>query len=262
MGKQILITGAFGQLGESTLLELQPYFEIIASGKKIPKITNYPCKYVELDITSKNNVRKIVETYSPEIVVHLAAITNVDLCESNKELAWNNNENNNTNPKNYYGKTKLAAENIIRGSGQPWVIIRTNVLYGNSFINKASFVKWVIDSLSHKKKISVVDDQFGNPTWTGALSEAIKLSMIMNVNEILNYGGSEFISRFEFAKKIAKIFGLNSSLISPIKTRDLNQIAKRPLKSGLVTSKIENILGVRTFGLDYCLSKMRDGIIT
>ena len=86
--------------------------------------------------------------------------------------------------------------------------------------------------------------------------------MIMNVNEILNYGGSEFISRFEFAKKIAKIFGLNSSLISPIKTRDLNQIAKRPLKSGLVTSKIENILGVRTFGLDYCLSKMRDGIIT
>ena len=89
MGKQILITGAFGQLGESTLLELQPYFDIIASGKKIPKITNYPCKYVELDITSKNNVRKIVETYSPEIVVHLAAITNVDLCESNKELAWN-----------------------------------------------------------------------------------------------------------------------------------------------------------------------------
>ena len=84
----------------------------------------------------------------------------------------------------------------------------------------------------------------------------------MNVNEILNYGGSEFISRFEFAKKIAKIFGLNSSLISPIKTRDLNQIAKRPLKSGLVTSKIENILGVRPFGLDYCLSKMRDGIIT
>ena len=219
------------------------------------------------------------------------------MCESNKELAWNNNvkatenildsirgtkckiifistdyvfdgfsgpysENDQPNPINYYGKTKLAAENIIRGSGQPWVIIRTNVLYGNSFINKASFVKWVIDSLSQKKKISVVDDQFGNPTWTGALSEAIKLSMIMNVNEILNYGGSEFISRFEFAKKIAKIFGLNSSLISPIKTRDLNQIAKRPLKSGLVTSKIENILGVRTFGLDYCLSKMRDGIIT
>ncbi len=296
MSKQILITGAFGQLGESTLLELQPSFDIIASGKKIPQITNYPCKYVKLDITSKNNVRKIIETYSPDIIVHLAAITNVDLCESNKELAWNNNvkatqnildsvrgtkckiifistdyvfdglsgpysETDQPNPINYYGKTKLAAENIIRGSGQPWVIIRTNVLYGNSFINKASFVKWIIDSLSQKQKINVVDDQFGNPTWTGALSEAIKLSMIMNVNEILNYGGSEFISRFEFAKKIAKIFNLNSSLISPIKTCDLNQLAKRPLQSGLITTKIEDILGIRTFGLDYCLTKMKDGII-
>ena len=79
-------------------------------------------------------------------------------------------------------------------------------------------MKWVVDSLSEKKQINVVNDQFGNPTWTAALSEAIKLSMIMNVNDILHYGGSEFISRFEFAKKIAKVFDLDSSLIKPIKT--------------------------------------------
>tara|TARA_S200000501_G_scaffold117949_1_gene110756 strand:- start:15573 stop:16466 length:894 start_codon:yes stop_codon:yes gene_type:complete len=296
MSKQILITGAFGQLGESTLLELQPHFEIIASGRKIPKITNYPCKYINLDITSKKNVAETIQTYSPEVIVHLAAITNVDLCETNKELAWNHNvkatenilnnirgtnckiifistdyvfdgfsgpysESDQPNPINYYGKTKLAAENIIRGSSQPWVIIRTNVLYGNSFINKASFVKWVVDSLSKKKQINVVNDQFGNPTWTAALSEAIKLSMIMNVNDVLHYGGSEFISRFEFAKKIAKVFNLDSSLIIPIKTSDLNQEAKRPLKSGLFTSKIEDILGIRTFTLDYCLTKMKNGII-
>ena len=83
----------------------------------------------------------------------------------------------------------------------------------------------------------------------------------MNVNDILHYGGSEFISRFEFAKKIAKVFDLDSSLIKPIKTADLNQDAKRPLKSGLFTSKIEDVLGIRTFSLDYCLTKMKNGII-
>jgi len=293
---KILITGAFGQLGDSTILELQPHFEIIASGKKTPQINNYPCKYINLDITSKNQVGEIINIYLPDIIVHLAATTNVDLCETNKDLAWNNNvkatenilyhirgskckiifistdyifdgssgpysELDQPNPINYYGKTKLAAENIIRGSAQPWVILRTNVLYGNSYLNKASFVKWIIDSLSNKEKIKVVNDQFGNPTWTAALSEAIKISMVMNVNDIFHYGGSEFISRFEFAKKIANIFNLDSSLIIPIKTDDLNQKAKRPLKSGLITSKIEEVLGIRTYNLNYCLSKVKNGIV-
>jgi len=296
MSKKILITGAFGQLGDSTILELQPHFEIIASGKKTPQINNYPCKYINLDITSKNQVGEIINIYLPDIIVHLAATTNVDLCETNKDLAWNNNvkatenilyhirgskckiifistdyifdgssgpysELDQPNPINYYGKTKLAAENIIRGSAQPWVILRTNVLYGNSYLNKASFVKWIIDSLSNKEKIKVVNDQFGNPTWTAALSEAIKISMVMNVNDIFHYGGSEFISRFEFAKKIANIFNLDSSLIIPIKTDDLNQKAKRPLKSGLITSKIEEVLGIRTYNLNYCLSKVKNGIV-
>ena len=244
----------------------------------------------------KKKFGEIINTYLPDIIVHLAAITNVDLCETNKDLAWNNNvkatenilhhirgtkckiifistdyifdgtagpysENDKPNPINYYGKTKLAAENIKRGSAQPWVILRTNVLYGNSHLNKASFVKWIIDSLSKKEKIKVVNDQFGNPTWTAALSEAIKISMVMNVNDIFHYGGSEFISRFEFAKTIANIFNLDSSLIIPIKTNDLNQKAKRPLNSGLITSKIEDVLGLRTYNLEYCLSKVKNGII-
>ena len=83
----------------------------------------------------------------------------------------------------------------------------------------------------------------------------------MNIQEILNYAGSEFMSRFEFAKRIANVFDLDSNLINPIKTTDLNQFAPRPLRSGLSTVKIEQLVGVRTYGVDYCLRKVREGII-
>ncbi len=69
------------------------------------------------------------------------------------------------------------------------------------------------------------------------------------------------MSRFEFAKRIANVFDLDSNLINPIKTADLNQLAPRPLRSGLSTVKIEELVGVRTYGVDYCLRKVREGII-
>ena len=155
-------------------------------------------------------------------------MTDVDGCEKNKEEAWGVNVTGTENiinavrgsatkivyistdyifdgkngpyieddvprPINYYGKTKLAAENAVRGSAQPWVILRTNVLYGNSLRSSASFVNWVVNSLRKSQEINVVDDQTNNPTWTASLAEAIKLSIIMNIQEILNYAGSEFM---------------------------------------------------------------------
>ncbi len=141
------------------------------------------------------------------------------------------------------------------------MILRTNVLYGNSLRSSASFVKWVVDSLTVGNQISVVDDQHNNPTWTAGLAEAIKLSIIMDIQEILNYAGAEFMSRFEFAQSIASVFDLDASLIHPIKTSDLNQPAPRPLNSGLSTVKIEEMLGLRTYGVDYCLRKVREGIV-
>ena len=97
--------------------------------------------------------------------------------------------------------------------------------------------------------------------WTAGLAEAIKLSIIMDIQEILNYGGAEFMSRFEFVQRIADIFGLNEKMILPIKTADLNQPARRPLNSGLSTVKIEELLGLRTYSVDYCLRKVREGIV-
>tara|TARA_B100000029_G_scaffold516812_1_gene634824 strand:- start:10271 stop:11164 length:894 start_codon:yes stop_codon:yes gene_type:complete len=296
MAKRVLITGAFGQLGEAIIMELQPYFNLCATGKLVPEDNLGLCKYHQLDIKEKEGVNDCIQSFTPDVVIHLACMTNVDGCEKNREEAWGVNvtgteniinsvrgssakivyistdyvfdgkagpyiEDDVPNPINYYGKTKLAAENAVRGCAQPWVILRTNVLYGNSIRSSASFVNWVVNSLKNSKEINVVDDQINNPTWTASLAEAIKLSIIMNIQEILNYAGSEFMSRFEFAKRIANVFELDSSLIKPIKTEDLNQLAPRPLRSGLSTVKIEELIGVRTYGLDYCLRKVGEGIV-
>lgn len=296
MSKRVLITGAFGQLGEAVALELQPHFELCAAGWIIPKEKFQFCPHLVLDVTDKAQVNGCIDDFSPDVVVHLAAMTDVDGCELNREKAWNVNvhgtenvlnglrgsdarmvfvstdyifdgaagpysEGDPPNPINYYGKTKLAAENCIRGGRQPWAIIRTNVLYGNSSRSSVSFVTWVVSSLEKGREIKVVDDQRNNPTWTGGLAEAIKLSIVMNVQEILNYGGAEFMTRFEFAEKIADVFDLDRSLILPITTSELNQPAPRPLNSGLSTVKIEERLGLRTYGVEYCLRKVREGIV-
>jgi len=296
VAKRILITGAFGQLGEAVAQELQPHFDLLATDIIIPENYSYYCPVQKLDIKNRKHVYDIVEKFDPDVVVNLAAFTDVDGCEIKKEHAWNVNvkgtehlldsirgqrvkfiqissdyifdgrngpydESAIPNPINYYGRTKLGAENVVRGSVNPWIILRTNVLYGASSISSASFVNWVVRSLRNDITIRVVYDQWGNPTWTGGLAEAIKMTILLNVQGIFNYGGAEFLTRFEFAKKIATVFGLSTSLIRGISTKELKQKAERPIKSGLVTEKVEEMIGLRTYEVDYCLRKVKEGII-
>ena len=149
MNKRILITGATGQLGRSVVEELQPHFNILSTAQKIPVETLTACPVVEMDISNKSIVQQVVSKYEPDVLIHLAAMTNVDGCEREKEKAWNINvkgtehllqaisgsetriifistdyvfdgENGpygvdaKPSPINYYGKSKLAAENAIR----------------------------------------------------------------------------------------------------------------------------------------------------
>jgi len=295
MGKRILITGATGQLGRSVVKELQPHFDILSTARKIPVETLTACPVVEMDLRDKAVVQQVVGKYEPDFLIHLASMTNVDGCEREKEEAWNINvrgtehllegisgtdarmvfistdyvfegengpysEDAMPSPINFYGKSKLAAENAIRGGRNSWVIVRTNVLYGAGG-SLASFVRWVTESLESGKEIRVVDDQYSNPTWTGALAEAIKLLIVMNCEGLFHYGGADFISRYHFALRIAKVFKLDSSPIKRISTDELNQDANRPLRSGLTTHKIEETVGIRTYGVDYCLRKVKEGVI-
>lgn len=283
--KKILVTGAFGQLGTS-LCEVLSNKSILATGRIITTTEKY--RSVELDITNQKNVEELIHNYKPDIIIHLAAMTDVDGCEKDPEIAFDVNvratenllknfrgkfiyistdyvfdgeegpysEDDKVNPVSVYGKTKLYGESLIKESDIDWVILRSNIIFSYNDRTKASFVNWVVDSLKRKQIITVVNDQWNNPTWTNDLANVISMIIKKNISGLYHYGGGDFLNRLEFAKMIASAFSLDRELIQPITTPELNWLAQRPLKSGLYTNKIELDLGIEPLPIQKALDKM------
>ena len=103
----------------------------------------------------------------------------------------------------------------------------------------------------------MVHDQWNNPTWTDALADALRIIVDKEATGLFHYGGAEQINRLEFAQTIAKVFHLDDSLIRPITTESLNQIAPRPLKCGLKTHLIKSKLQVTTLPLEVSLKHIK-----
>ena len=283
---RILITGAFGQLGHAlqSILSKKSNYELICTGRKVKKGQ----KGIPLDIRNQVALKELINTTAPDILINLAAMTNVDACELNPKLAGEINvaglehicdsfkgkiihlstdyvfdgtsgpykEDDPQNPISIYGKTKLASENILLEKDIKNLVIRGNVLYDYSPHTSASFLNWVVSSLKGNQEIKVVEDQFNNPTWTRSMSDIIELSIENDLEGIIHWGDSVHISRFEFAKLIAKKFSLNESLIKPVLTSELNQPARRPLQSGLSTEKLVNMLDIIPPSIDDCLDEI------
>jgi len=286
MSKNILITGASGQLGNSVLKQLYGKYELLATDINTNKL-NIP--FEVLDITNLEQIKSTLANFNPDVIINLAAFTDVDGCELNPDKAYllnaksvemlsNNfdgqfiqistdyvfdgyngpyNEGDNTNPLSIYGKTKLEAEKILQDNINNWCILRTNVLFDYYYNTEASFIKWIIDSLKANKSINVVADQWNNPTWTQNLAEISELVINKNVTGLYNYGGADYLNRFEFAQVITDIFNLDKTLISPISTKSLNQAAPRPLKGGLKIEKIEKEFDVQCIDLKTSLSMIK-----
>ncbi len=115
----------------------------------------------------------------------------------------------------------------------------------------------MVQSLSENKNISIVTDQINNPTYLDDLAGAISRIVQLEKTGTYNIGGSELLSRYEFTQKIAEFFNLDFSLVKQIVTKDLNQPAPRPLKSGLINLKAETELGYKPRLLNECFQLMQ-----
>ncbi|MCH7612682.1 MAG: SDR family oxidoreductase [Candidatus Marinimicrobia bacterium] len=283
--KKVLVTGAAGQLGAT--LELNEYITIKTDLFQPGTNENITM----LDITDEDQVKILLDNEKPDIIVHLAAMTNVDGCELNPDQAQLINvqgtvnllnhfdgkfmlissdyvfdgkdgpyrEEDEVHPINVYGQTKLDAEEKVRECSNDWIILRTNVVWNIGGNFKASFADWVVEELKNNRKIQIVDDQWNNPTWTVDLSRVIGQLLHFDASGVYHYGSANILNRYKFASLIANVYELNDSLIEPITTKELNQPAKRPLKCGLITDKIKrdfNILSSKTH-MDIKEAKMR-----
>ena len=282
--KKVLITGSSGILGLELSNRLGELFDVLA----LPKSG----KNKFLDITNLDMMHNIFKNFDPDFVINCAAYTNVDLCESNKQIARNVNvkglmnllkcmskkskmihistdyvfdgkngnykENDMKEPVNYYGKTKLEADNLLMGSNSNYLIIRPNVLYSSNLNENNHFLSWVINSLKDKKEINVVNDQISNPVYISDLVEVVLSSLFVEYNGVYHFGSEDIISRYDFALLISKIFNLDANLVNPIKTCDLKQIAKRPLKSFLNCNKIVSDLKIDLHSTEYSLMRINN----
>ena len=281
--KRILICGSNGLLGQrlSSILSGQTQYEVLnTSIERSFVFDDRMFDYTQLDITNRSDVKSLVSSFQPDVILNAAAATNVDWCESNHEAAWKINvkavenlveaarkvhaqlihvstdyifdgksgpydETASPNPIGYYGKTKLASENAVRTADISYAIVRTLVLYGCGIGVKSNFALWLIQSLREGKHIRVVEDQVGNPTYVGDLAAAIIRIFELSRQGIYHVAGSENISRYDFALRAAQVFNLDASLIERVKTSDLNQTAARPMQSGFILNKAEKELDIR-----------------
>ncbi|MCP4726711.1 MAG: sugar nucleotide-binding protein, partial [bacterium] len=153
-------------------------------------------------------------------------------------------------PLNYYGKAKLAAENLLMGSGLDRAILRTSILYDvDRLKGKENFVTWVIKNLKKGSRIRIVNDQWGNPTLARNLAEVVWRVISGNHSGIYNAAGRESCDRFSFTNNIAETFDLDPGLIQQVTSAELNQKAKRPLKIGLDISDTERDMKIKMYNI-------------
>jgi dTDP-4-dehydrorhamnose reductase len=298
--KRILITGSNGLLGQKLveLLSNSSNYSLLLVSRQESSVFDSPSlPYRQLDLSRRQDVQGVVDEFEPEVIINTAAMTNVDQCELEREHAWRTNvtgvehlvqaarlagsrivhistdyvfdgrsgpygELDRPNPLSYYGRTKLASENVLRLSGVPSTVIRTMILYGVGYGVKLNFALWLLKNLSESKPVKVVDDQIGNPTLVDDLAFAVLKAVELGRTGLYHVAGNDLMSRYDFAMAIARIFNLNKKLISPIKTSALKQPAQRPLRSGFITLKAQTDLDARMSGIDQGVLIMKNQIHT
>lgn len=282
MTKPILITGSNGLLGQKLVkLFLTEKVPFVATSFGINRNPDCPeNKYFSLDVTDKNQVERILEDIQPSAVIHTAAMTNVDQCESDHEgcdklnvdavqYLWdtckksgihfqllstdfvfdgekgNYSESDSPAPISYYGHSKYKAEQILTSdSNTNWSIVRTIIVYGTGHnLSRSNLILWALDAIPKGQEMKIVDDQFRAPTWADDLAMGCWLVIKKNKIGIFHISGSETKSILEWVRYIGKHFGWSTENVIPISSSTLNQAAKRPPKTGFDLTKSRELLG-------------------
>ncbi len=275
--KRLLVTGSTGLVGSylCQLIDLSKYrfFAIVHSEYKFFENSFF----VDLS-ASTEDLKQLMNKLQPDIIVNLAAMTNVDRCEMERELAdninhlsvralvnyivknkdcyllhvstdyifdgakGNYNESDDPNPINWYGMTKLLGEQeLIKCDSKNWCIARTSTPFG-MHSKKISFPLFVIRNLSQKNEINVLTDQTTSPTYAYNLAEMLLEIIEIRYSGIVHLSGSSQISRFKQALEIASEWNLDRSLIKPVTLNEMRWNASRPKNSSLNVRKACNTL--------------------
>lgn len=285
---KLFITGASGLLGSRLVkVAIDTGHDVHATYNSHPvvsRVTQF------LDITDKEAVNKCLTETSPDAVIHTASLTDVDLCEEKPDLARHVNEvatqniaqasrqvgtylvylstdyvfdgqrghygeSDDPNPINEYGRSKLAGERQIALQCQHYCIARTSVLFGWGRNYRHNFATWVHEKLGAGQQFKVVSDQYASPTLNTDLARMLIEVAESRIHGILHLAGSTRVSRYEFAVMLAKQFGFNENLLTPVQAEATRWRAKRPFDSSLNVSRAQEILTNKPITLNEAINE-------
>lgn len=292
--KKVLITGAVSLIGKYFVKEyIQSYQLVLTTHKKqlyeFPKLPHYP-----LDITDPQKVMQLVKKIRPDVIIHLAALSNIDYCQQHPESAKTVNvdgtrhivdaisgtdchlvflssnavfdgekhlysETDAVRPLNIYGQTKVVAEGLIVKSGTPSTVIRATQTFGWPPQGaRDNDVTYYLKELKSKKELFLVNDRFFNPVYALRIAQLISHCIENKKTGLFHIGGEGQVSRYDFVKLLLKIWHLPQPTLTAVSSSYFPALAPRARQGCLSTKKIENDMHVSPFSLESDLIKMRD----
>lgn len=291
---RILITGANGFLGHYLVEKLlQKKITVIATGKgdcRLPFTTDSNFMYVSMDFTDPYEVHDVFEKHSPDIIIHAGAMSKPDECEENQWQAYVVNvestltllanaeerknffifistdfvfsgegesyaEEDERGPVNFYGRTKLDAEDAVMEYEHDWAIVRTVLVYGKNHAGRDNIITVVKKKLEDKEVYRVFDDQSRTPTYVEDLAAGIVSIVEKRATGIYHISGKDVLTPYQMAKATAAFLGLDEQLIERVTAADFSQPAKRPRKTIFNIQKAKIVLGYEPLSFEEGLKR-------
>ncbi|HEY4154393.1 MAG TPA: SDR family oxidoreductase [Puia sp.] len=291
---KILITGSNGLLGQHLISQLAALqHEVIATGRGVPRFApDQAVRYEDLDITNFRRMAAFIQSESPEVLLHSAAMTQVDECELNREkcrrvnvqstenlleaaapcgthfvflstdfvfdgIKGNYREEDAVGPVNWYGETKVLSEERVKNYPANWSIARTCLLYGVSRgSSRSNIISWIRSSLEKGERIRVVNDQVRTPTDVNDFATGLRLIIEQKASGLFHISGRERMTPYQLALETAGHFSLDKTLIEEVNADSFSQAGQRPLKTGFIIEKAEKVLGFSPVPLKTGLANM------
>jgi len=289
MKRRVLVTGASGLLGGRLAVLLAPHAEIVTAHHALAGPGGLPS--VPLDLASPASVDDAVRASRCDVVVHSAALADVDACESDPERAWRINargteylldagrragapviavstdlvcrgdrafarEDDAVDPQIVYARTKRAAEEAVLAAGGTVVRVPLIVGCGHGARGTASEqMRWALTAL---RRLPLFTDQFRSPTDAESIASALERLIASPRPGLFHLGGPERVSRHELGLRVARVFGLREDLIEPA-LASASRAAPRPADASLDSSRAARELGFRPRTLDEAIAGSRPG---